>query len=195
MNMVKNLVVALVVIAAISVAVIYFLPNSYSITNSVEIDRPASVVYQQVADFNKWSAWSPWKEKDPAAITTVEGTPGIEGHKLSWDGKQVGKGYMVLTAYGENESLVCTDFFEAPMKATAKDYWVFENEGGKTKVTWTSAGGLKFPFGRLAGLRMNTFVGDPQRKGLENLKRVCEAIELPAPQPVAATDSTATPTN
>lgn len=191
MSIFKNVLIALVVIVVIAGAVVYFLPNNYSLSNSIEINRPAPLVYQQVADFNKWGAWSPWKEKEPDAKVTVEGTPGIEGHKMSWEGRQVGKGHMVLTAYGENESLVCTDFFEKPFQSTAKDYWVFEEQGGKTKVTWISAGGLKFPFGRLAGLRMEQLVGDPERKGLANLKKVCEAMEIPPPvAQVTASDST-----
>ncbi|HRG88571.1 MAG TPA: SRPBCC family protein [Chitinophagales bacterium] len=191
MNIAKNLIIALVIILGIAGVVIYFLPNSYTVTNSIEIDRPSTLVYGQVANFNKWSAWSPWHEMEPEAKITIVGTPGIEGHKMTWDGKKVGMGHMVLTAYGENESLVCTDFFEKPMTASAKDYWSFENEGSKTIVTWTSAGGLKFPFGRLAGLRMESIVGDPQRKGLANLKKVCEAMELPASPPVATiADST-----
>lgn len=179
MSIAKNLLIALVVILVIATGVIYFLPNNYSLSNSIEIDRPAPLVYAQVADFSKWGTWSPWKEMEPDAKVTIEGAPGVEGHKMSWEGKKVGTGHMTLTAYGENESLVCTDVFEKPWNATAKDYWVFEETNGKTKVTWITGGGLKFPFGRLAGLRMEKIVGDPERKGLANLKKICEAMEQP----------------
>ncbi|HLP52590.1 MAG TPA: SRPBCC family protein [Chitinophagales bacterium] len=190
MSIAKNLLIALVLILVIATGVIYFLPNNYSLSNSIEIDRPATLVYQQVADFNKWGAWSPWKEMEPDAKVTIEGTPGVEGHKMSWEGKKVGTGHMTLTAYGENESLVCTDVFEKPWSATAKDYWVFEETNGKTKVTWITGGGLKFPFGRLAGLRMEKIVGDPERKGLANLKQVCEAMEQPAVATLVVDSST-----
>ena len=182
MKILKSLLIALAVIIAIAGVGIYFLPNSYSLTNTIEIDRPASVVYGQVADFSKWSAWSPWKEMEPTAKITVEGTAGTEGHKMSWEGEKVGEGSMTLVATAENESLVCSDVFVKPMVSTAKDYWRFESDSsGKTKVTWVTAGGLKFPFGRLFGLAVDKMVGSNERHGLENLKKICEAIPVAAP--------------
>ena len=190
MNIAKNILIALAVIIVIAGAGIYFLPNNYTLTNSIEINRPASVVYAQVADFNKWQAWSPWRDKEPTAKMTYEGTAGTEGHKMSWEGEKVVVGSMTLVATAENESLVCSDVFVKPMNATAKDYWRFEGEGNKTKVTWVSSGGLKYPMGRLFGLAADKMIGETERHGLENLKKICEAIEIPAP--VVATDSTAT---
>lgn len=188
MSIVKNLGIAFLVILVIAGVGIYFLPNAYTITNSIEINRPASLVYAQVADFKKWPAWSPWYEKEPTAKVTVEGNAGAEGQKMSWEGEKVGTGYMTLVATGENEALVCTDVFVKPMEGTAKDYWRFEGIGDKTTVLWTTAGGLKYPFGRLFGLVVDKVVGETERKGLENLKKVCEAMEMPAP-PIATVDT------
>ncbi len=187
MGILKNILIALAVIVVIAAVGIYFLPNSYSLTNSIEINRPADLVYNQVADFNKWSAWSPWAEQDPKAKITIEGAPGSEGQKMSWEGEKVGAGTMTLVAAAENESLVCSDVFLKPMEATAKDYWRFESDSTGTKVTWVTSGGLKYPFGRLFGLAIDKFVGETERHGLENLKKVCEAIEVVPP--VAVIDS------
>lgn len=195
MSILKNILIALGVIVVIAGVGIYFLPNSYTLTNSIVINRPAEVVYGQVADFNKWGAWSPWKEQEPTAKITVEGTAGAEGQKMSWQGEKVGEGSMTLVASDENEALVCSDVFVKPMNATSKDYWRFETDSNGTKVTWTTAGGLKYPMGRLFGLAIDKMVGGTERHGLENLKKVCEAIEV-APQ-VAVVDSNtvvATPT-
>lgn len=191
MKIVKNIAIALAVILVIAGIGIYFLPNSYTVTSTIVIDRPADIVYSQVADFNKWAAWSPWKEKDPSAKITVDGAIGTEGHKMSWDGKEAGVGSMTLVAAAENESLVCTDVFVKPMEATAKDYWHFESDSGKTKVTWITSGGLIYPKGRLFGLLVDKVVGQTEQHGLENLKKVCEAIEVP--QPVAVVDTTTAP--
>ncbi len=186
--MIKNLVIALIVIVIIAAAGIYFLPNHYTLVNSVEINRPPSMVYPQVSNFNNWQAWSAWHEKEPDAKVTVTGEPGIEGQKMSWEGKEVGVGSMTLVGAAENESLVCSDAFEKPMEATSKDYWRFEANGDKTTVTWTTTGGLKYPFGRLFGLAVDKVVGATERKGLENLKALCEGMEIPA-LPLATTDS------
>lgn len=190
MKVLKSILIALVVIVIIAAIGIYFLPNNYELSNSIVINRPASLVYSQVADFNKWSSWSPWKEKEPTAKITIEGAAGTEGQKMSWEGEKVGSGMMTLVAAADNESLVCSDVFVKPMNATSKDYWRFETDSNGTKVTWTTTGGLKYPMGRLFGLAVNKVVGDTEKHGLENLKKVCETIEV-AP-PVALNDSSAT---
>lgn len=190
MNILRNVLLALAVITGIAIVGIYFLPNSYSISNTVEINRPTVLVFNQVADFKNWEKWSPWHEMEPTAKITIEGVGSAEGHKMSWNGEKLGAGNSTLAAVAENEALVYTNHFVKPIEATAKDYWRFETIGDKTKVTWTSTGGLKFPFGRLFGLMIDNAVSKPQKKGLENLKQVCEAIPLPVP--AALTDSTAT---
>jgi hypothetical protein len=193
MSIVRNLLIAFAIILVIAAVGIYFLPNNYTLTNSIVIDRSPELVYGQVSDFNKWAAWSPWQEQEPTAKVTYEGTPGNEGHKMSWSGEKVGEGSMTLVATAENESLICRDVFVKPMNSTAKDYWRFETDSNRTKVTWITTGGLKYPFGRLFGLAVDKVVGETERHGLENLKKVCEAIDIP--QPVATVDSiVSTPT-
>ena len=97
---------------------------------------------------------------------------------------------MTLVASAENESLVCSDVFVKPMASAAKDYWRFETDSNGTKVTWITTGGLKYPFGRLFGLVVDNVVGATERHGLDNLKKVCEAIEVVPP--VAILDSATT---
>ena len=190
MNVVKNLLIALALIIVIASIGIYFLPSNYELTNSIVINRPASLVYSQVADFSKWSTWSPWKEKEPTAKITVEGIPNNQGHKMSWEGEKVGSGNMTLVASADNESIICSDVFVKPIASTVKDYWRFETDSNGTKVTWVTTGGLKYPLGRLFGLAVDKVVGETERHGLENLKKVCEAIEV-AP-PVTVVDSAVT---
>lgn len=191
MKILKNLLIALAVIVAAGGVVIYFLPNHYSVSNSIEINKPANVVYAQVSDYNKWSAWSPWHELDPAAKITIEGTPATPGHKMSWDGQKSGMGSMTMIS-ADGATFVYSQLeFIKPFKATAKDKISFETEGDKTKVTWTNSGGLSFPFGRLFGLSVDKSLGNDQRKGLDNLKKYTEAM-VAAPAPVADTTAAKT---
>ncbi len=189
MKIVKNIGLALVVIVVIGLIVLYFMPNQYKVSNSIEINKPADVVYAQVADFNKWGTWDPWMEMDPEAKVTVEGTPGAPGHKMSWDGKKSGQGNMTLISAGVNEHVYSQLEFLKPFKASAKDMILLEPSGDKTKVTWTNTGGLPFPFGRLFGLSVDKALGTDQRKGLEKLKKFTEAMVVTPP--ATPTDSTA----
>jgi hypothetical protein len=191
MKIVKNIGIALVVIIVLGLIVLYFMPNHYAVSNSIEINKPADVVYAQVSDFNKWGTWDPWMEMDPEAKVTVEGTPGAPGHKMSWDGKKSGMGSMTIISAGTNQWVYSGLEFIKPIKATAKDEIKLEANGDKTKVTWTNTGGLSFPLGRLFGLSVDKALGTDQRKGLDKLKKCTEA--LVAAPPVAAADSTAKP--
>ena len=188
MKALKNILIDLVVIVAIAAVVLYFMPNHYSVSNSIEINKPANEVYSQIYDFNRWGTWDPWMEMDPQAKVTVEGNPGTPGHKMSWDGKKSGMGSMSIISAGTNEFVYSQLEFLKPFKASAKDMIKLEANGDKTKVTWTNTGGLAFPFGRLFGLSVDKSLGNDQRKGLGKLKSFVEA--MPAPTPVAA-DTTA----
>ncbi len=186
MKTLTNILIALAVIVVIAGVIVYFLPNNYTVTNSVEINKPADVVYKQIADFNNWHSWSPWAEMEPNAKITVDGVPASVGHKMSWNGEKLGEGCMTLSGFVPNQSLKCDDEFVKPMKATSKDNWKIESNGNKTTVTWTTTGGLKFPMGRLFGLAIDKMVSQPEKHGLENLKKVCEAMPE---APVASVDS------
>lgn len=176
MKILKNILIAIAVILGIAAVGIYFLPDRYNVSSSIEITKPSEVVYAQVSDFNKWSTWSPWQELDPKASIRVEGASSSEGHKMTWNGEKSGEGNMtiVLTEPGKRVSSELN--FIKPFKATAKDYWTLEQTGNTTKVTWGTEGGLSYPFGRLFGLSVDDMLGKSQKHGLENLKKVCEAI-------------------
>ncbi len=186
MKILKNILLALVVILAIASVGIYFLPDHYNVSKTIVINKPADVVYSQVSDFNKWSAWSPFQEMDPKASNVVEGAPSAAGHKLSWEGEKSGAGNMTISAAVPGQSVNSDLEFIKPFKATAKDYWKLEQTGNTTKVVWGTEGGLSYPFGRLFGLSVDKMLGEMQQHGLDNLKKVCEALP-----DVAALDSTA----
>jgi hypothetical protein len=188
MSMLKKMLLALGIILVIAAVGVYFLPNQYNVSNSIEINKPVDVVYAQLNDFNRWHAWSPWAEKEPTAQTTIEGTPGAKGHKMSWDGKQLGAGSMTLSWADMNKTIHSDLEFLKPFKAKAKDQWDFEAVGDKTKVTWTNSGGLAYPMGRLFGISVSKMMNEEQRHGLDNLKKYCESM----PAPVASNDSTST---
>ncbi len=176
MKILKNILLAIAVILGIAAVGIYFLPDHYNVSSSVEISRPSDVVYAQVSDFNKWAAWSPYQEMDPKAAHIVEGTASSPGHKLSWDGKKSGAGNMTIATTEVGKSVNSDLNFIKPFKATAKDYWKLEQTGNTTKVTWGTEGGLSYPFGRLFGLSVDDMLGKSQKHGLDNLKKICEAI-------------------
>ncbi|MBL0309427.1 MAG: SRPBCC family protein [Bacteroidetes bacterium] len=189
MRILKSILIALAVIFVIAGIGIYFLPNHYEVSKTIEINKPASVVYSQIADFSKWNGWDPWKEMDPSSVGKIEGDPGTIGHRMTWKGDKTGEGTMSIAYLQTNSSVNLDMEFLKPMRASAKSMWIIDEDKGVSKVTWSTRGGLKFPIGRLFGLTVDKILGGDQEHGLENLKKVCEAI--PTPEPVASVVDTA----
>ena len=47
--------------------------DTYTVTRSTTIDAPPARVYDQIANFRNWIAWSPWEGLDPDLKRTYAG--------------------------------------------------------------------------------------------------------------------------
>ena len=95
--MIWKILIALVVIVVGLVTVIALQPARYRVSRSTTIAAPAPVVFGQVNDFHRWTAWSPWEKIDPAMKRTYEGPPAGVGASYAWAGKgEVGEGRMTI---------------------------------------------------------------------------------------------------
>ena len=136
MKILRYMLISIGLILVIAFAVLYFSPDHFSISNSIEINKPAGCgLYGSLPIFKKWEAWDPYMEKEPNAKMTYEGAPASVGEKMSWDGQKVGMGSMTLASATPNQTLdMNLDFLVKPMKNTGKDNWKIETMGDKTKV-------------------------------------------------------------
>ena len=41
-------------------------PDTFRVERSLAVKAPANAVYPLVADFHRWTAWSPYENRDPA---------------------------------------------------------------------------------------------------------------------------------
>ena len=156
------------------VLIAFFLPPTYHVERSTEINQPVEIVFDQVVDLNNYMQWNPWTEKDPNVKNKITGEPTVRGMKWSWDGKKTGKGNLTLVEFKRNEFIRNRLVFEYPNQMEADDLWIFEEINGKTIVRWVNSGDLNFPIGRWFGLFMDKMMGKDFEKGLENLKNKCE---------------------
>ncbi len=39
--------------------------ETYAVERKIQVDAPASAVYERIVDFRRWPAWSPFEELDP----------------------------------------------------------------------------------------------------------------------------------
>ncbi len=168
--------VVIVLIVLIFCVVVAMQPATYHVERSATINAPASVVFEQVNDFHKWNAWSPWSKLDPAMKTSFEGAPAGTGAIYSWNGNdQVGEGRMTITESRPSEQIKIKLDFIKPFAATSATVFSFKPQGNQTAVTWTMDGNNNF-VGKAASLFMNMdkMVGTDFEKGLAQMKTIAE---------------------
>ena len=169
-------VVVIVVGIAIFAVVVAMQPSHYQVQRSATINAPAAVVFNQVNDFHKWDAWSPWAKLDPNMKTTHEGSPAGTGAVYSWTGNSdVGEGKMTITDSKPGELIKIKLEFIKPFAATSDTVFNFKPQGNQTAVTWTMDGENNF-VGKAMCLFMNMdkMVGGDFEKGLAQMKTIAE---------------------
>jgi hypothetical protein len=169
-------IVVIVLVVAIGCVVVVMQPAHYHVERSATMNAPALVVFNQVNDFHKWDAWSPWAKIDPNIKTNYEGAPSGKGAVYSWTGnKDVGEGRMTITDSKPGESIKIKLEFMKPFAATNATLFSFKPQGNQTAVTWTMDGDNNF-VGKAFSLFMNMdkMVGGDFEKGLAQMKTISE---------------------
>lgn len=153
--------------------------DTYTVERVAVISAPPRRVYQEVADFHRWTSWSPWEELDPQLERRYSGAGAGTGAVYSWKGnRKAGQGTMRITRADE-PTLVHIDLrFDRPWKAHNDTWFTFAPEGADgqaTRVTWTMTG-AKTLLTRVMGLvmPMDRLIGKDFEKGLARLKDVAE---------------------
>lgn len=152
-------------------------PEDLKITRAATIGAASDKVFEQVNDFHKWEAWSPWAKLDPAMKTTYSGPASGVGSVYSWIGNDdVGEGKMTIMQSHPNEHIAIDLEFIKPFAAKNLTEFVLKPEGDKTNVTWTMAQKNNFMMKAFClVMDMDKLVGADFDKGLAQLKTVSEA--------------------
>lgn len=194
----KKVLIALAVVLVAVVGFIASRPSEFKVERSATMNAPADVVFAQVSDFSKWTAWAPWMKLDPQMKTTMEGTPGAVGHSWAWQGNSdVGSGKMTVTEVKAPEQLTIKLEFIEPFASTSDTHFTFKGTEGSTTVTWTMSGENDF-MAKAFGLfmDMDKMIGNDFEKGLADLKTLSETeakkiAEAKAAEEAAAAEAAA----
>ena len=172
----------IILILAASAVIIFIIvvtkqPSEFSVTRTGAIAAPASAVFAQVNDLQKWETWSPWAKLDPDAKNSFEGPASGTGAIMRWAGNnKVGQGSMTIIESRPDEFIRFKLEFLKPFAATNTAEFTFNSGNDQTTVTWTMYGKNNFK-SKAIGLIMNCekMCGGQFEKGLANLKSVVEA--------------------
>lgn len=175
--MLGKILIALVVIVVGLVAVIALQPARYRVSRSTAVAAPAAVLFAQVNDFHKWTAWSPWEQIDPAMKRTYEGPPAGAGARYAWAGnREVGEGRMTIVESHPSDRIQVRLEFVKPFAGTSVAEFTFRPDGDRTLVTWSMTGDKNFIAKAIhLVMSMDRMIGDQFDKGLAAMKTVAEA--------------------
>jgi uncharacterized protein YndB with AHSA1/START domain len=170
------LVFVVIVVAALSIAVA-MQSEDFKVTRSATVNAPPDKVFEQVNDFHKWEAWSPWAKMDPNMKANYSGAPSGVGSVYSWTGNdEVGEGKMTISQSHPSEHIAIDLEFIKPFAAKNLTEFMFQPGGDKTNVTWTMTGKKNFMMKAFCMIMdMDKTVGGDFEKGLAQMKTVVES--------------------
>ncbi len=183
--MLTGMLAAVGAIVAVVGIVVARRPSEFRVSRTTTIAAPAPVVFAQVNDFHKWSAWSPYEKRDPQMRKTYEGAPAGTGAVYSWAGnREVGEGRTTIVESRPSDLIRIRLEFEKPFKATSTAEFTFEPDGERTAVTWSLTGRHNFVMKAMClFMNMDRMTGGDFEKGLADMKAVAEGVAGLTPQP------------
>jgi hypothetical protein len=151
--------------------------DTYTVERSAAMAAPPERVYQQIADFHRWTAWSPWEEVDPAMHREYSGAESGVGGVYSWSGnRKAGAGRMTIVEATEPSRVRIDLVFEKPFKARNDTSFVITPDGAGSRVTWTMTGSKTLGVRMMSLVKsMDAMVGPDFEKGLTRLRAAVEA--------------------
>lgn len=151
-------------------------PDTFRVERSLAVKAPADAIYPLVADFHRWTAWSPYEGRDPAMKRTFGATAQGKGATYAWDGNNnVGAGHMeILEAKASSKLRIKLDF-ERPFEGHNTAEFTFVPQGDATLVTWVMSGPAPFLSKVMqVFVNMDSMIGKDFEAGLIGLKKLTE---------------------
>lgn len=175
MKFLKVLLWIVVILAIIVVGGGLLLPKKYSVSRTIEINAPDSVIYKNIADFNEFTKWNPWSKMEPTAKITISGAVAQPGHLYEWIGKETGQGSMKIMEAKPNNLVDIELKFIKPFKSLADTKFDITPQAGVQKVVWTMSGDNNL-IGKwmCVFVSMDKMIGKDFESGLKSLKEKSE---------------------
>lgn len=176
-----ELLVSLLIVAALFVVIALFLPAKRTFVHSVETNRPLSTVFDLLNGFNRFRDWNPLVRYDPRMQTAVEGPAAGVGARFAFNSqdKGIGKGNWEIVESVPGSMIR----YRLDNDARGQDKtmtMVFERTGQRNqnvKITQTYRVDYGWDLlGRFAGMYVTRNVGDDVRRGLEKFTTLLAQI-------------------
>jgi uncharacterized protein YndB with AHSA1/START domain len=153
--------------------------DTFTVEREARVDAPAAALYARLADFHRWSAWSPFEELDPEMERTYSGATSGSGAVYEWAGNmKAGTGRMEMVEAVPDKRIVIDQQNLKPMKSRSTVTFSLQESGNGTSVTWSMTGKTTL-MTRAMGIfkSMDGMVGPIFEKGLASLKADAEGAK------------------
>lgn len=181
--MFKKLFYSIVIIVIIFISIGFFLPKTVHVERSIDIDRPAVLVFTLVDGFATFNRWSPWAARDDSAVYHYSGPDIGVGARMSWQGdpRLSGSGSQEIIT-SEPYSLIRTRL-QFARQGVATAYYQIEPRAGGITLTWgfdsdvtESLNLVSGLMARYFGLLFDRWIGSDYEQGLASLKALAESM-------------------
>lgn len=145
--------------------------STFQVQRSATLPATPDAVYARIADFHRWTEWSPWEGMDPDLARTYTGPDSGVGATYAWSGnRKAGAGEMSITAAEPQRRIELNLNFIKPFRSNNTTVFDLEDRDGQTHVTWTMTG-PKSLMAKVMGIfvSMDKLIGKDFERGLEAL--------------------------
>lgn len=174
MRILKKILLFILALIGLLLVVALFIPNDYTVTHTVTINKPQKEVYDYVKTLKNQEEWSSWVLADPNIKLTYSGVDGTVGATQTWKGNEdVGEGSQTITKLDGERIDIDLHFikpFEGDNKAASIIKAVNANSCTHTEEFY---GTESYPK-NLMSLLAKKFIGDSFEKNGENIKKALE---------------------
>ena len=176
MSIAVTISIVIILLVAVVLALAARRPTEFAIQRTAQIRATPERIFPHIADFRRWSAWSPWEKIDPTMRKSYSGAPSGVGSVYEWEGNsKVGVGRMELTEVTPPTSATVKLDFLKPFEAHNTATFTLAPVREGTDVTWKMYGPSPFVT-KVMGVffDMDEMVGKDFERGLASLKSVVE---------------------
>lgn len=176
MSVLKTILAVLLVAIVAVLAIAMTKPDSFRVERSITVHAPPERIFGFVNDFHQWPQWSPWEKLDPGMNRDFSGSASGIGAVYGWTGNsKVGAGRMEITQSTPPSKVAVKLDFLRPFESHNITEFVFEPQGGNTRVVWVMHGPTPFVSKLMSVfVSMDTLIGKDFEAGLNNLKAAAE---------------------
>jgi effector-binding domain-containing protein len=171
--MIKKILFIIAGLIVLLVLIGFLLPAKLEISKSYTINAPASAVFEEINDLQRWETWQYWNTLDPEMKITYGEKKVGTGASYSWEGPNLGTGTLGITESIPDKSIaIDMDFGGNP----AKGFYSLEPSGENTQLnlSFTSDAGMN-PIGHWINIFMKGEIEKSFDYAGDKIKGIAEA--------------------